>query len=74
MSEPTYRIRPLEWEQFGTAFRTMTVVGRYLCGAGYFYTPGDDCVDVKDLSPEAAKDAAEAHYRERLMTALEEVT
>lgn len=70
-SEPTYRIKPLEWERFATGVRVLTPVGRYLCDTNVWYGPDNERTACCSL--EAAKSAAEAHYRGLLMQALEEV-
>lgn len=71
-----YRIKPLEWEDFdGIEFSAHTVFGWWFVRQrrkGWFVAL-PDARPINCDSPEDGKAKAEAHYRERLMAALEPV-
>ncbi len=81
MSENTYRIRPLVWEQIFNhprdLFVARTVLGEFVISdtkEAFFSLrmPGSSCdLWIQHLEPCKAK--AEAYYRERLTQALERV-
>jgi hypothetical protein len=72
--EGAYRVKPLEWEKKSNGFWADTIIGRFGVGAdatGWLYvTAGrlERCDGIED-----GKAKAEAHYRERLLVALEPV-
>ena len=87
MSEPTYRIRPLVWDEDVFGYPPTDVIATCLTGT-YVVRGGTHVVEAwgpdgfgrflcddtaTSLRIEAAKSSAEAHYRERLSQALEVV-
>lgn len=80
MTEQLYRIKPLEWRYHGHKkyWKAKTVIGDFYADATRWeFFLWDDDIPSRDedaQDEEQAKAAAEAHYRERMMGALEPVT
>lgn len=82
MSEPVYRIKPLEWKEVRESrkcepqWESFTPIGRVVVvnhiHLGWSYHFGSEPSRVS-TGPDAAKSAAEAWYRERMASGLEEV-
>lgn len=79
MSEPAYRIKPLEWVKRGSAWRlsktifgTLEVISSAARCRFFWYTPDREWEYECD-SIEGGKEKAEAWYRAKLLEALEEV-
>lgn len=78
MTDQLYRMKPLEWEERANGcVAACTPVGEYFATKSHWHIEQKDGYWIVDegeaISLEAAKEAAEQHYRERLMEALEPV-